>query len=105
MLIQLWDCRAVSMRNWLALCNRVRRLNSRQGVRLEKAALYFRCQGRGVLLGKDGAFHDSIDCYDTTWSGHLEFEIGIVRHRIETCKCGSSEQCMLATAEGDDVKD
>ena len=57
-----------------------------------------------MLLGTEGAFHVSIDCYDTAWSGHLEFEIGIVRHRIEASKCGLSEQCVIATAEGDDVE-
>ena len=59
----------------------------------------FRCQGRGVLLGTKGAFHVSVDCYDTAWSGHLKFEIGIVWHRIEASKCGSSEQGVIATAE------
>ena len=48
----------------------------------------------------EGAFSVSIDCYDTAWSGHLKFEISVVWHRIESSECGSSEQCMIATAEG-----
>ena len=72
---------------------------------LDKAALYFRCQGRGVLLSTEGALRVYIDCYDTAWSGHLKFEISIVWHRIESSKCSSSEQCVIATAEGDDIED
>ena len=67
--------------------------------------MYFRCQGRGVLLGTEGAFSVSIDCYHIAWSGHLELEIGVVRHRIELCKCGSSEQGVIATAEWDYVEE
>ena len=58
-----------------------------------------------MLLGTEGAFSVSIGCYDTAWSGHLEFEISTVWHRIESSKCSSSEQGMIATTEGDDVKD
>ena len=58
-----------------------------------------------MLLGMEGAFHVSVDCYNASWSRHLEFEIGIVWHRIESSKCSSSEQGVIATAEGDDVKD
>ena len=71
----------------------------------KKATLYFCCKGRGVLLSAEGAFRISIDCYDTTWSRHLELEVGVVQHRIESSECGSSEQCMIATAEGDDIED
>ena len=58
-----------------------------------------------MLLCTEGAFRVSIDCYDTAWSGHLEFEISIVWHRIESSECSSSEQCVIATAEGDDIED
>ena len=58
-----------------------------------------------MLLGTKGAFRVSIDCYDTAWSGYLEFEIRIVRHRIESSKCGSPEQCVIAAAERDDIED
>ena len=52
----------------------------------------------------EGALCVSIDCYDAAWSGHLELVISIVRHRIESSECGSSEQCVIATAEGGDSK-
>ena len=58
-----------------------------------------------MLLGTEGAFRISVDCYDTAWSGHLELEVGVVRHRIESSECGSSEQCMIAIVEGDDIED
>ena len=58
-----------------------------------------------MLLGTKGVFRVSIDCYDAAWSGHLELEISIVWHRIESSKCGSSEQCVIAAAKGDDIED
>ena len=74
-------------------------------VRLKEAALCFCCEGSGVLLGMEGAFHISIDCYDAAWSGHLELKISVVWHRVEARKCGSSKQCAIAAAKGDDVED
>ena len=71
----------------------------------EKDALCFCCEGSGVLLGTEGAFRVSIDCYDTVWSGHLELEIRVVWHHIESSECGSCEQCVIATTERDDIKD
>ena len=58
-----------------------------------------------MLFGTEGAFRISIDCYDATWSGHVELEISIVRYRIESGKCGSSKQCVIAAAKGDDIED
>ena len=87
------------------LFDSVREHGHRIKVLLVKAALYLCCQGSGMLLGTEGALRVSIDCYDTAWSGHLEFEISIVWHRIESSKCSSSEQCVIATAEGDDIED
>ena len=58
-----------------------------------------------MLLYTEGAFGVSIDCYDAAWTGHLELEISIVSHRIQMSECGSSEQCMIATAERDDIED
>ena len=52
-----------------------------------------------------GALRVSIDCYDPAWSGHLVLEKSVVWHRIKSSECGSSEQCVIATAEGDDVED
>ena len=74
-------------------------------MRLDRAALYFGRDGRGMLFSREEAFHVSVDCYDTARPGHLKFEIGIVRHRIEASKCGLSEQCVVATTEGNDAED
>ena len=83
----------------------IRELGRRIKVLPEKAALCFSYEGSGVLLGTEGAFRVSIDCYDAAWSGHLELEISISRYRIESSKCGSSEKCMITTAKGDDIED
>ena len=58
-----------------------------------------------MLLCPEGALCVSVDCYNASLSGHLKFEIGIVRDRIEASERGSSEQCVVATAEGDDIED
>ena len=52
-----------------------------------------------MLLCSEGAFHISIDYYDTVWTGHLELEISIVWHCIESSKRSSSKQCVVAAAE------
>ena len=38
-------------------------------------------------------------------SWHIELEVCVMRYRIEFCKCGSPEQCVIATAERDDIED
>ena len=43
--------------------------------------------------------------YDAVWSGHLELEISIVWHCVESSKRSLSEQCMIAAAEWDDIED
>ena len=58
-----------------------------------------------MLLSTEGAFHVSIDCNDATWTEHLELQIGVMWDRIEVSKSGSSEQCVIAATEGDDVED
>ena len=58
-----------------------------------------------MLLSAEGEFHVSINCYDAAWSGHLELEISVVWHRVESSKCGSSKQCMIAAVKGDDIED
>ena len=58
-----------------------------------------------MLFYTEGAFRISIDCYDAAWTGHLELGISIVWHRIESSKCGPSEQCVITAAKGDDVED
>ena len=69
----------------------VQGLGRRIKVLLEKAALCFCCEGSGVLLGMEGVFRVSIDCYDTAWSRHLELEISVVWHRVKSSECGLSE--------------
>src|SRR3990170_2743617 len=90
LLVELLTSWTVMLRSSPDSFDSVWELGRRIDILLDKAALHFRCQGRGVLLGTEGAFHVSIDCYDTVWSGHLEFEVGIVWHRIEASKCSSS---------------
>ena len=41
----------------------------------------------------------------TPRSRHLELEVCVTRYRIEFCKCGSPEQCVIATVERDDIED
>ena len=67
--------------------------------------MYFCREGRSMLFRTEGAVCVSIDCYDPARSWHLELEVCIVWYRIESRKCGSSKQCMIATTERDDVKD
>ena len=91
LLVELLTSWTIKLRSSPDSFDSVQELGRRIDVQLDKAALYFRYQGCGVLLGMKGAFHVSVDCYDTAWSGHLEFEISIVWHRIELSKCSSSE--------------
>ena len=58
-----------------------------------------------MLFCTEGAFRISIDCYDAAWTGHLELEISIVQYCVESSERGSFEQCVIAVAEGDDIKD
>ena len=58
-----------------------------------------------MLFCSKGAVHISVDSDDPALSRHLELEICIVRHRVESSECGSSEQCVVATVERDDVED
>lgn len=41
-------------------------------MRLNGAALYLGCEGRGVLLGMEGAPRVSINCNDAAGSEHFE---------------------------------
>ena len=58
-----------------------------------------------MLFCTEIAFGISIDCYDTMWTGHLELEINILWHCVESSECGPSEQCVIAAAKGDYVED
>ena len=65
----------------------------------------FCCEGRGVLLCSERAFGVSVDRNDSSRAWHLELEVCVVRHRVELCERGTSEQCVIATAEWDYVED
>ena len=58
-----------------------------------------------VFLRSEGAFSVSVDRDDSTRAWHLELEVCVVRHRVELCKRGSSEQSVIAAAKWDYVKD
>ena len=58
-----------------------------------------------MLFGTEGAFGFAINCYDAAPTGHLGPKISVVWHRVESSKRGSSEQCVVAAAEGDDIED
>ena len=58
-----------------------------------------------MLLRSERVFGVSVDRNDSSRAWHLELEVCIVKHCIEPCKCGSSEQCVIAVAERDDVED
>ena len=105
LLVKLWTSWTVLLQSSSDSLDGVRELYCQIEVLPKKANLYFCCKGRGVLLSTKGAFHISVDRYDTAWSGHLELEVGVVRHRIELSECGSSEQSMIPTTKGDDIED
>ena len=73
--------------------------NGRTGELPEKATLYLRCGSRRMLLRMEGAFGVSVDRNYSSRAWHLELEICVVRHRIELCECGSSEQGVIATSK------
>ena len=83
----------------------VRGLFRRIGGLPNKAALRFCCEGRSVLLRAERALCVSINCNNSARSWHFELEVCIMRYRIESRKCHSPEQCVIATAERDDIED
>ena len=67
---------------------------------------------RAILL------HSSSDSFGGVWelgpainrddaarTGHLEFMVGVMWHRVESSERSSPEQCLIITAKGDDVED
>ena len=58
-----------------------------------------------MLLRSERAFGVSIDRNDSWRAWHLEIEVCVVRHRVELCKRGTSEQGMIAAAERNYVED
>ena len=101
----LRTCQAVLLWVTLGALGGVWLFNGRAGELPKKATLYFRFKSRRVLLCTDGAFGVSIDRDYTSRAWHLELEICVVRHRIELCECGSSEQGVIATAKRDYIED
>ena len=51
------------------------------------------------------AIHVPINSDDPARSWHLELEVCVMWYHIESSECGSSEQCVVTTAERDDVED
>ena len=58
-----------------------------------------------MFLHSEGAFSVSVDHDDSSRAWHLELEVCVVRHRVELCERGTSEQGMIAAAEWDYVED
>ena len=90
MLGELWTGRMILLQSTSDSLDGVWGLYCRIEGLPKEAALYFCCKGRSVLLRTEGALCISIDYYNTVRSGHLELEIGVVWHRIESSKCSSS---------------
>ena len=105
LLIELLACLAVLLRGTPNSLDSVRGCRCRIGCLSEEAALYFCHEGRSMLFRTKGAVYVSINCYNPTRSWLFELEVCIMWYRIESGKCGSSEQCVIATAEGDNIED
>ena len=58
-----------------------------------------------MLFYTEGAFCISVECYDIVQTGHLELEISIVWYYVESGELNSSEHCVLAPAERNDIED
>ena len=58
-----------------------------------------------MLLRSYGAFSVSADRDDSSRAWHPELDVCVVRHRVELCERGTSEQGMIAAAERDYVED
>ena len=58
-----------------------------------------------MFLCAERTFSVSVDRDDSSRAWHLELEVCVVRHRVELCKRGTSEQGMIAAAERNYVKD
>ena len=58
-----------------------------------------------MLLRSERAFGVSVDRNDSLRAWHLELEVCVVRHHVELCERGTSEQGMIAATEWDYVED
>ena len=101
----LGSCQVVLVDVAPGVFGRVRPFNGRTRKLPYKAALYFCRESRCVFLHSEGAFRISVDRDDSTRAWNLELEVCIMRHRIELCKRGSSEQSVIAAAKWDYVED
>ena len=102
---ELWTCRAILLQGTPDSLEGVRGFCRQIGGLSQKATLHFCREGRSVLLRTERAFCVSINCYNPVRSWHFELEVCIMRYRIEFGECGSSEQCVITTTKGEDVKD
>ena len=105
LLIALLACLAILLRGTSDSLDDVQSCCRRIGGLPEKAALYFCREGCSMLFCTERAVYVSIDCYNPAKSWHLELEVCIVWYHIESGECVSSEQCVITTAEGDDIED
>ena len=90
-LIELRTSRAILPRSSSDSLYGVRELGSRLEVRLKDAFRCFYYQGGGTFFSTEVGFGLAINCYYATRIGHLELTAGIVWHRVESRKRGSSE--------------
>ena len=67
--------------------------------------MYFCRESRCVFLRSEGVFSISVDRDDSSRAWHLELEVCVVRHHVELCKRGTSEQSVIAAAEWNYVED
>ena len=104
-LCELGTCQAVLLQITPGALDGVPVFNHRTIGLPEEAALCFCCEGCSVLLRVERALCVSIDSDDPPRSWHLELEVCIMQYRIESRKCSSPEQCMIATAEWDYIED
>ena len=58
-----------------------------------------------MFLRSEGALGVSVDHDDSSRVWRFELEVCVVRHHVELCKHGPSEQCLIITAERDDFED
>ena len=58
-----------------------------------------------MFLRSERTFGVSVDRDDSSRAWHLELEVCVMRHRVELCKRGSSEQGVIAAAERNYVED
>ena len=105
MLGELWTCRAFLLQGTPDSLEGVQGFCCRIGGLSQKAALYFCYEGRSVLLRMERAFCVFINYYNPARSWHLELEVCVVWYHIESSKCGSSQQCVIAAVEGDNIED